>query len=147
MEHRLDAAAVILRPLIGLIFGLASSSSPNLDKIFAGFRAPVEVIAVVLERQDQPFFGRQRRGDFAILHFMGRVVVANPLLRVFVQHHTNEMAVTRQDDAGLSVGDEAADRLRQAPDSAAGFTRSCGSWIISSRAPPSVIGAAGWLCA
>lgn len=51
MKHRPDAVAVILKPLIGLVFGLASSSHPDPDQIFAGFSAPVEIVPVMLERQ------------------------------------------------------------------------------------------------
>lgn len=79
VQHRLDAVAVILKLLVGLIFGLAAIGGPDLDQIFAGFTAPVEIIPVMLERQYQPFFERQRLGRFAVLHFMGRVVVADPL--------------------------------------------------------------------
>lgn len=56
MKHRPDAVAVILKPLIGLVFGLASSSRPDPNQIFAGLSAPVEIVPVMLERQDQPFF-------------------------------------------------------------------------------------------
>ena len=38
---------------------------------------------------------------------MGGVVVADPLLRVFVQHHADVVAAISQDDARLSVGDDA----------------------------------------
>lgn len=50
VQHCLDAVAVILKPLICLVLGLASSSSPDPDQIFAGFSVPIEVIPVMLER-------------------------------------------------------------------------------------------------
>ena len=111
MEHRLDAVAVILKPLIGLVFGLATSGSPDPDQIFSSLSIPVEIIPIMVERQDQPFFERQCLGHLAVLHFMGRVVVADPLLRVFVQHHADVVASISQDDAGLPVGDDAAANL------------------------------------
>lgn len=36
---------------------------------------------------------------------MGGVVVADPLLRIFVEHHADIVSAIRQDDAGLAVGD------------------------------------------
>lgn len=62
----------------------------------------------MLERKHQPLFEWQRLGDVAVLHFVGGVVIADALLRVFVQHHANVVAAISQDDAGLSVGDDAA---------------------------------------
>lgn len=47
-------------------------------------------------------------GNLAVLHLVGRLVVADPLLRVFVQHHANVVATISQDDAGLTLGDDAA---------------------------------------
>ena len=89
MQHRLDAVAVVLDTFIGLVLGLASGSRPNPNQILAGLSAPVEIVPVMLEWQDQPLFERQRLGHLAVLHFVGGVVVANPLLRVFVQHHAD----------------------------------------------------------
>lgn len=108
MKHCLDAVAVILKPLVGLVFGLASSSGPDPDQIFAGFAAPVEIIPVMLERQDQPLFKRERLGHFAVLHFVGWVIVGDALLRVVVQHHADVVTAIRKDDARLSVGDDTA---------------------------------------
>ena len=108
MEHRLDAVAVILKPLVCLVFGLAASGRPYPDQIFASLAVPVEIVPVMLERQDQPLLERQRLGHFAVLHFVGGVVIADPLLRVFIQHHADVVAAIRQDDAGLTVGDDSA---------------------------------------
>jgi len=58
VQHRLDAVAVILKPLIGLVLGLTASGSPYPDHIFASFPVPVEIIPTMLERQDQPLFER-----------------------------------------------------------------------------------------
>lgn len=58
MEHRLDAVAVILQSLIGLVFGLATSGGPDPHQILAGFPVPVEIVPVMLERQYQPLFQR-----------------------------------------------------------------------------------------
>lgn len=63
---------------------------------------------VALGGHDLPFLQRQRFSHFAVLNFVGRVVVADPLLRIFVQHHADVVAAIRQDDAGLPVGDDAA---------------------------------------
>jgi len=76
VQHRLDAVAVILKLFVGLIFGLTSSGCPHLDQIFAGFPVPVEIVPIMLERQDQPLFKRKRLGHLAVLHFVGGVVVA-----------------------------------------------------------------------
>lgn len=65
---------------------------------------PVETF----DGDDLPFFERQLLGHLAILHFVGRVVVVDPLLRVFVQHHADVVAAIRKDDSGLSVGDDTA---------------------------------------
>lgn len=58
MQHRLDAVAVILKPLVGLVFGLTSSGCPHPDQIFAGLAVPVEIVSVMLEWQDQPLLKR-----------------------------------------------------------------------------------------
>lgn len=108
MEHRLDAAAVILKLLIGLVLGLASGSCPNPNQILSGLPAPVEIIPVMLERQNKPLFEQQRFGHLAVLHLVGRMVVADPLLRIFVQHHADVVATISQDDAGFIVGYDAA---------------------------------------
>lgn len=108
VQHRPNAVAVVLKPLVGLVFGLIRSGGPRPDQIFAGLSVPVQIIPVMLERQDQPFFQRQRLGHIAVLHFVGGVVVADPLLRVFVQHHADVMAAIGKDHAGLPVGDDAA---------------------------------------
>lgn len=42
---------------------------------------------------------------------MGWVVVADPLLRVFVQHHADVVAAICQNDARLPVGDDATTDL------------------------------------
>ena len=102
--------AVILKSLIGLVLSLASGGCPNPDQVISGILAPTEIVPVMIEWQNKPFFQWQRFGHLAVLHFMGRVVVADPLLRIFVQHHANVVAAVRQDDAGLTVGyDEATD--------------------------------------
>lgn len=108
MQHRLDAVAVVLKPLIGLVFGLTSSGCPHPDQIFAGFAVPVEITPVMLERQDHPFFEGQRFRHLAVLHFLGGVIVGDPFLRIIIQHHADLMASICQDDAGLAVGDDAA---------------------------------------
>lgn len=108
MEHRLDAVAVVLKTLIGLVLGLASGSRPNPNQILPGLSTPVEIFPIVLEWQDQPFFERERFGHLAILHFVGRVVVSDSLLPVFVQHHADVVAAISQDYAGLTVCDYAA---------------------------------------
>lgn len=55
----------------------------------------------MLELQGQPLFQRQRLGHFAVLHFVRWVVVADALLRGFIQRHADVVATIRQDDAGL----------------------------------------------
>ncbi|MNV74587.1 hypothetical protein D3C71_1678180 [compost metagenome] len=42
---------------------------------------------------------------------MGGVVVADPLLRVFVQHYPDVVSAISQDDAGLTVGDDLSANL------------------------------------
>lgn len=106
MEHRPDAVAVILKLLIGLVLGLASGSGPNPDQAFSA--PPAEIVPVVIERQDKPFLEGQCLGHFAVLHFMGWVVVADPLLRIFVQHDADVVAAIRQDDTRLPIGDDPA---------------------------------------
>lgn len=99
--------AVVLKSLICFVLGLASRSRPDPDQIISGFPAPAEIVPVMIERQDKPFFQWQCFGYLAVLHFVGRMVVADPLLRVFVQHHANIVSAIRQDDTGLAVGDDA----------------------------------------
>lgn len=70
MQHSLDAVAVILKLLVGLVFGLASSGCPHPHQILAGLPVLFEIVPVMLERRDQPFFERQHLGHFAILHFV-----------------------------------------------------------------------------
>lgn len=108
MQHRLNAVTVILKLLIGLVLGLASGSCPNPNQILSGLSTPVEIVPTMLEWQDQPLFQRQALGHVAVLHFVGRVVVADTLLRVFVQHHAGVVATIGQDDAGLPVGYDAS---------------------------------------
>lgn len=102
MQHRLDAVAVILKPLVGLVFSLTSSCCPHPDQIFAGLAVPVEIVPVMLERKHQPFFERQRFRHLAVLHFMRRVIISDPPLRIFIQHHANVVAAIGQDEAGAS---------------------------------------------
>ena len=108
MKHRLDAVAVVPKSLVGLVLGLTSGSCPNPNQILSGLSTPVEIFPIMLEWQDQPLFQWQGFGHLAVLHFVSRVVIADPLLRIFVQHHTDVVAAICQDDAGLSVGDDAA---------------------------------------
>lgn len=100
--------AVILKSLIGLVLGLASGGGPNSDQVFSGLPAPAEIVPVVIERQDKPLLEGQCLGHFAVLHFMGGVIVADPLLRIVVQHDADVVAPISQDDARLAVGDNAA---------------------------------------
>lgn len=58
VQHRLDAVAVILKPLVGLVFSLTSSGSPDPDQILAGLSVPVEIIPIMVERQHKPLFER-----------------------------------------------------------------------------------------
>ena len=108
MEHRLDAVAVILKSLIGLVSGLTSSSRPNPDQVFSGLSAPAEIIPIMLKRQHHPFFEWQCFGHFAVLHFISWVVVSDPLLRVFIQNHTDVVTLISQDDTRLPLGDDSA---------------------------------------
>lgn len=107
MQHRLDAVAVILKSLIGLVLGLTSSSCPDPDQIFSRLSAPVEIVPIMLEWQDQPLFERQRFRHLAVLHFMSWVVVADSLFRVLIKHNADVVTTVGQDYTGLTVGDDA----------------------------------------
>jgi len=107
MQHRLDSFTLILKHLIGLVFGLTSRSRPDPDQIIAGFPALTQIFPVMIERHDKPIFQWQCFGYLAVLHFVGRMIVAVPLFLVFVQHRANQYSGRDQDDTGPPGGENA----------------------------------------
>lgn len=53
------------------------------------------------------YFSGEGLGHLAMLHFVDRVIIVDPLFRVFLQYHADIVTAIREDDAGLAESDDA----------------------------------------
>ena len=87
-----------------------------------------------------PLLERQLLGHFAVLHFPGRVVVADALLRVAVEDAADVVAAVGHDHAWLAIGDDATPNLGRHVVVAANIVAVVVAHGFSMHAPASVAG-------
>lgn len=104
--HCLSAVEALFQALESLVLGLTRRCCPDTFNVEPSVSDIVHNIEPVegFVRDDLVFLERQLLCHFAVLNLVRRVVVADPLFRIFIQNHADVVASISQDDAGLAVG-------------------------------------------